>query len=210
MLSVLSPLNLASQSCDPKSRQDCIKKNQGKLTRRFFGLLFYVFLISSGGFAQRFVACSQEDDSGKGEQEGCETANVPPAEDDAEVFGVPVEEHLRLCQRPCCTRGQLDRRLTFMVHMPGMTALSMLPWSMWEWSISRSPAVRIGGDRLRLQRRGDNVKVKREQALLYLCISGSRETFSNVLERTVSNSRALGYGSRMRRELTPNVLAHPC
>lgn len=73
-----------------------MKKHQGKLTRRFFSLLFYPFLISSGGFAQCFVACGKEDDREEGEEESGEIANMPPPEDDTEVFGIPREEHLRL------------------------------------------------------------------------------------------------------------------
>jgi hypothetical protein len=73
-----------------------MKKHQGKLTRRFSSLLFYPCLISSGGFAQCFVACGKEDNRNEGEEEGREIANVPPPEDDTEVFSVPREEHLWL------------------------------------------------------------------------------------------------------------------
>lgn len=70
--------------------------SQGKLTRRSFCLLFYPFLVSSGGFAQCFVACGEEDDGDEGENEGRQIVNAPPAEDDTETLSVPVEEHLCL------------------------------------------------------------------------------------------------------------------
>ena len=73
-----------------------MKKHQGELTRGFISLLFYPFLISSGGFAQCFVAYGKEDDRDEGEEESGEIANMPPPEDDTEVFGIPREEHLRL------------------------------------------------------------------------------------------------------------------
>lgn len=51
--------------------------------------------VSAGEGTEGFVADGEEDDGEKGEDEGSGGSNVPLAEDDAEVGGVPGEEHLR-------------------------------------------------------------------------------------------------------------------
>ena len=50
--------------------------------------------VASGDGAQGFVADGDEDDGNEGEDEGSGRADVPLAEDDAQVVRVPVEEHL--------------------------------------------------------------------------------------------------------------------
>ena len=43
---------------------------------------------------EEFVGHAEEDDAEEGEEERPRAADVPPWEDDAEVFGVPGEEHV--------------------------------------------------------------------------------------------------------------------
>ena len=43
---------------------------------------------------EEFVGHAEEDDAEEGEEEGPGAADVPPWKDDAEVFGVPGEEHV--------------------------------------------------------------------------------------------------------------------
>ena len=43
---------------------------------------------------EEFVGHAEEDDAEEGEEERPGAADVPPWENDAEVFGVPGEEHV--------------------------------------------------------------------------------------------------------------------
>ena len=44
--------------------------------------------------SEEFVGHAEEDDAEEGEEERPGAADVPPWEDDTEVFGVPGEEHV--------------------------------------------------------------------------------------------------------------------
>lgn len=43
---------------------------------------------------EKFVGHAEGDDGEEGEEEGPGATDVPPTEDDAEVLGVPGEEHV--------------------------------------------------------------------------------------------------------------------
>jgi len=68
----------------------------GKLTRHFVLSLRSPSLVSSRGGSYHFVECSQGYDAEEGEDEAGCCLDVPPAKDDAEIRGVPGEEHLQL------------------------------------------------------------------------------------------------------------------
>lgn len=52
--------------------------------------------VAAGQRANAFVSGRDGDDANEGKEEGEGGADVPPAEDDTEVGGVPGEEHLQL------------------------------------------------------------------------------------------------------------------
>jgi hypothetical protein len=60
---------------------------------------------------------------------------VPPAEDDAKVFGGQGEEHLRFCLvRGGLRDGNWGGYLTFMLHL-SIDGSPMSAWFICEWSI---------------------------------------------------------------------------
>ncbi len=56
-------------------------------------------LVASADLAYELVACGEGGDGEEGEEEGEGGVDVPLAEDDAEVRGVPCEEHLEVMGR---------------------------------------------------------------------------------------------------------------
>lgn len=67
-----------------------------QLTRHSFkhdGLLLF---ISSGGVSYGFVARGEDYDAEEGDDQGPEIGDSPAFEDDAEVLGVPGEEHVHV------------------------------------------------------------------------------------------------------------------
>ncbi len=126
-------------------------KRKRRLTRYGFSPSRKLHFIAADTRTQGLVASTQGHDSQQGQQQARRRADVPPAEDDAEILGVPREEHLkkesvgdRQSQAHCqslfsvfpmsciCFRRGLP---TFMVHMS--IGMSMLPASAWwcEWSM---------------------------------------------------------------------------
>lgn len=51
-------------------------------------------LVASAGFAHEFIAGCQDDDAKQGDDEAKRRENMPLAKNDAEVGGVPSEQHL--------------------------------------------------------------------------------------------------------------------
>lgn len=64
------------------------------LTRDGLDLLCETQLVPTRGGTESFIACTEEDNGHKGDEERSGGADVPLAEDDAEVLRVPCEEHL--------------------------------------------------------------------------------------------------------------------
>jgi len=112
-------------------------------------------LVGAGEGAQGLVAHGEEDDGEEGDDEGGGGADVPLAEDDAEVGRVPGEEHLRVgYQAPLATlwsfwsMGKAGLPRTLMLHMSSMPpwppppwsipAWFMCEWSMCAWSMAKS------------------------------------------------------------------------
>lgn len=65
-----------------------------KLTRKGIDALVHGLFVAAGGGAEGFVAGGESDDEEEGDDQAAGRADVPLAEDDAEVLGVPGEEHL--------------------------------------------------------------------------------------------------------------------
>lgn len=74
-----------------------------KLTGNLILPLRNPVFVPSSCRSQSLVCGCDGDYSDEGEDKASVTANVPPAEDDAEVFGVPGEEHLRRVGLACCS-----------------------------------------------------------------------------------------------------------
>ena len=70
------------------------KRHRYALTRCSFRPLVHHDLVPPDALAEGFVTDRQSYNSQKGEDEGGIRGDVPLAEDDAEVVGVPGEEHL--------------------------------------------------------------------------------------------------------------------
>lgn len=71
-------------------------------TGQFAGRLGAVYFIASANFPHEFVAGGKNDDAEQGEDKTQCRVDVPSAEDDAEVGGIPREEHLAMtCQQVC-------------------------------------------------------------------------------------------------------------
>lgn len=88
--------------------------------------------------AHPLVAGAEGDGQQQGDEEGQGPGNAGPAEDDAEVVGVPGEEHLPGSELGIVGVAGKGRLLTFMLHMLPMSMPSwppMPPWSIWEWSM---------------------------------------------------------------------------
>jgi hypothetical protein len=116
-------------------------ENMGRLTSKVvaasppFKHLVRVRFVPPRRLAHCFVAGGQQDDADQGDDERGGAADVPAAEDDAEVGRVPSEQHLRVSApyhlivwSSAAPAPGVQR--TFMLHlwpwsMPGM------PWSMW-------------------------------------------------------------------------------
>lgn len=93
------------------------------------------FFVATRKGAEGFVAYGEEDYCDEGEDEGGGRADVPLSEDDAEVLGVPGEEHLETV-----SAGEwvgIRWKLAFMLHMSFMppSPWSMPPWPIPAWSI---------------------------------------------------------------------------
>jgi hypothetical protein len=71
-------------------------------------------LVATGEFADGLVAGADEDDEEERQHEGEGAGDLPAAEDDAEVFGGPGEEHLErervsyVVKLPCTGSGEDD------------------------------------------------------------------------------------------------------
>jgi hypothetical protein len=65
-----------------------------KLTRKSVDALGEGGLVAARYGAEGFVAHGEEDDGDEGEDKGAGGADVPLAEDNAQVRGIPCEEHL--------------------------------------------------------------------------------------------------------------------
>lgn len=76
-------------------------EGKGKLTREIiptashFGYPLRMRVVSSARFADGFVARCHEHDGKEAEDQRAGAVNVPAFKDDAEVCGVPREQHLR-------------------------------------------------------------------------------------------------------------------
>lgn len=57
---------------------------------------------------------------------------MPPAEDDAEVLGIPGEEHLWSGQRVNSEKMDTGSYLTLILHLSGTDSMSMGPWFICE------------------------------------------------------------------------------
>lgn len=107
----------------------------GRLTRHIvpsppsLGCAFRIQIISSRDLAHGLVACGKEDDCEEGEDQGTGARHVPTAEDNAEIFGIPGEQHLPYLVSKEGLRMRMEPELTFMLHLG--------PWSMpgISWSI---------------------------------------------------------------------------
>lgn len=64
------------------------------LTRHGVQFSIHRRFVLSGEFTDEFVACAEGDGAEEGEDEGEGVVNAPAAEDEADVVGVPCEEHL--------------------------------------------------------------------------------------------------------------------
>jgi hypothetical protein len=94
----------------------------GELTRDGLDLLGEAELVATRCGAEGFVSDSEEDDYDEGDEEGGGGADVPLAEDDAEVLCVPGEEHLSLVSLLPASmgRGRDCEKRTFMLHIGSM------------------------------------------------------------------------------------------
>lgn len=72
------------------------KERKKKLTRCLLHIPSAPLFVAPRGFADGFVAGRQRHDGEQGDDEGEGAGYAPAGEDDAEVGGVPGEEHLRI------------------------------------------------------------------------------------------------------------------
>lgn len=85
--------------------------------------------VSAGCGADGFVASGEGYDGEEGEEEADGGLDVPPSEDEAEVCGVPCEQHLPVFVSFNSRRtevGLSEARLTFMLHI-GIPPISPCP-----------------------------------------------------------------------------------
>lgn len=99
-------------------------------TGRLVGGFGAVYFIASTNFPHEFVAGGEHDDAEQGENKTKCRVDVPSAEDDAEVSGIPCEEHLAMrCQWVCQDWIRRAKRLhAFMLHIGPLAGML---WPIW-------------------------------------------------------------------------------
>lgn len=104
-------------------------KRRVKLTRQSGYPSVETSFVSSGQRAERLVAHRQKNDGQERKDEAGRGADVPLPEHDAQVVGVPGEEHLRVVSCVGSAERGWGTRRTLMLHMSFMPS----PWSMSPW-----------------------------------------------------------------------------
>jgi hypothetical protein len=86
--------NFKQEETNSSSRYGGARGKGGRRTGHFLLSLRNPSLVASGHGSYGFISGCQSDDGKEGEDQPGRGADVPPAEDDTQVVGVPGEEHL--------------------------------------------------------------------------------------------------------------------
>lgn len=98
------------------------------------------FIKLSREVTQEFVRHAECNDTEQGKEQGPGSADVPPAEDDAEILCVPCEQHVLPSTPFHCWEATIEQRA-------GSMSMSSCPWSI---PLNRRPSKGVASESLSL------------------------------------------------------------